>query len=88
VGGPEGTPPPPSLDADEARRILGPTERFLDAEREDRAHLRDLHKTLGAARDETLWQLITDLMALDTEKHVKILEYLRDRLVDAAKHER
>lgn len=78
------TPPPPRLSPDEAARLLGPTERFLAAEREDRVHLRDLEKQLRPARDETLWQLIVDLMRLDTEKHVRILEYLRDRLRETA----
>jgi rubrerythrin len=78
--GVEGTPPPPRLSADDARSLLSVTERFLDAEREDKGTLRDLHKLLGPARDETLWQLVVDLMAHDTAKHVAILEYLRDRM--------
>jgi rubrerythrin len=84
-GDDQATPPPPRVSPEEAAALLGPTERFLAAEREDRSHLKDLEKQLRPARDETLWQLIVDLMRLDTEKHVKILEYLRDRLREAAK---
>ncbi|HEX7095931.1 MAG TPA: hypothetical protein VF183_08605 [Acidimicrobiales bacterium] len=83
----EGTPPPPQLTAEEARRVLEPTERFLDAEREDRGGLRDLSKRLGPARHDTLWQLLVELMAHDTAKHIAILEYLRDRLREAMKDE-
>ena len=78
------TMPPPRPTPEDAARLLEPTERFLEAEREDRGHLRELEKQLRPAKDETLWQLVVDLMRLDTEKHVKILEYLRDRLRQAA----
>lgn len=77
-----GTPDPPHVAPDEARRILEPTQRFLEAELEDRLHLRELREKLKPARDDTVWHLVVELMELDTAKHVKILEYLRDRLTD------
>ncbi|HTK16815.1 MAG TPA: hypothetical protein VL769_10520 [Acidimicrobiia bacterium] len=78
-------PPPPAPDAEMARTLLEPTERFLDAERDDRIQLRHLRKELKPARDDTLWPLMVELMEMDTEKHIRILEYLRARLRDAAK---
>ena len=79
-----GTPGPPRLPADEAARLLAPTERFLEAELEDREHLKELRKQLRPARDDTLWRLIIELMDLDTAKHVKILEFLSGHLRRAA----
>ena len=83
--GPEGTPDPPDLDADQARRILEPTRRFLEAELEDRRHLRELRKKLEPVRDDTIWHLMVELMELDTSKHVKILEYLSAQLGQSAR---
>jgi hypothetical protein len=68
-----------------ARRLLEPTERFLEAERDDRAQLRRLRKELKPARSNTLWPLMVELMEIDTDKHIRILEYLGTRLRDAAK---
>lgn len=74
--GAQGTPAPPDLDPEQARRILEPTQRFLEAELDDRKHLRELRKKLEPVRDDTIWHLMVGLMELDTAKHVKILEYL------------
>jgi rubrerythrin len=77
------SPPIPSPTREEAESILEPTKRFLEAEIEDRGHLRDLAKQLDGAGDN-LWSLLIELMDLDTRKHVRILEYLRDRLEQAS----
>jgi len=77
------SPPIPRPSRDEAESILEPTKRFLDAEIEDRTHLRELARQLEGAGDN-LWSLLVELMDLDTRKHVRILEYLRDRLEEAA----
>lgn len=73
----------PDPSAEEARRILDPTARFLEAEHEDREHLRKLAKELDGVAD-SLWRLLIDLMDLDTRKHVAILEYLKGRLEERA----
>jgi rubrerythrin len=78
-------PEPPALSADVARALLEPTERFLDAEREESKKLGALRKSLKPAGAETLWPLIVELMEIDTSKHIRILEFLRDRLSKAAK---
>ncbi|HET7652215.1 MAG TPA: hypothetical protein VFK42_04205 [Acidimicrobiales bacterium] len=85
ASGEEATPPPPQLTPEDAARVLPPTERFLAAEKEDRHHLAELRKQLKPARDDTLWELIIELLELDTAKHVRILEYVRDRARDAAR---
>lgn len=78
------TPPVPRPSREEAESILEPTKRFLEAEEEDRGHLRDLAKRLEES-PESLWRLLIEVMDLDTRKHVLILEYLCDRLEEAAR---
>jgi rubrerythrin len=81
VVGASGVPSPsPEL----ARRLLEPTERFLEAERDDRKRLKKLAKELEPLQRESMWPLLVSLMVTDTEKHVRILEFLLDRLRDAA----
>ena len=86
VGSSEGAPvpPAPSLSPAAAKRLLEPTMEFLAAEREDRERLGQLRRQLKPVRSRTLWPLLVELMEIDTGKHIKILEYLRDRLRDAA----
>lgn len=74
-------PEPPALSPELARRLLEPTERFLEAEREESKKLAALRKDLKPAGEGTLWPLIVELMEIDTSKHIRILEFLRDRLV-------
>lgn len=73
----------PDPSPEEARRILEPTARFLEAEHEDREELRKLAKELRGSAD-SLWHLLIELMDLDTRKHVAILEYLKGRLEERA----
>jgi rubrerythrin len=76
----ETAPEIPDFSATDVDRLLSPTQRFLDAEREDRKKLQALAKELKPLRDESLWTLLVELMEIDTQKHVKILEYLERRL--------
>jgi rubrerythrin len=73
----------PGLTAEEADRLLEPTQRFLDAEREESGKLAALRKELKPLRTDTLWPLLVELMEIDTAKHVRILEYLGERLAAA-----
>ncbi|HLI16531.1 MAG TPA: hypothetical protein VKV23_10850 [Acidimicrobiales bacterium] len=83
-----------SLDRGEAPRIPDPpnpapadrpalsaqTRRLLELERSDERSLRELARELRPAERATLWRLLVDLMELDTTKHIRILEYLQERL--------
>lgn len=62
--------------SEDVRRL---TARFLAVEREDRRSLRALRHRLRPVQDTTLWPLLVDLMALDTEKHLRILKALAAR---------
>ncbi len=77
-------PEPPSLAPETARALLEPTERFLEAEREESKKLSALRKSLKPAGTSTLWPLMVELMEIDTSKHIRILEFLRDRLAKEA----
>jgi hypothetical protein len=63
-------------------RILGITDRLLEAEREDQAELKALAKQLEDVRDTTLWVLLVDLMRADNDKHIKILTFIRDHAAE------
>lgn len=63
-------------------RIQRVTERLLDVERADLRELKDLSKRLKEFDKVTLWGLLIELMVDDTKKHIKILEFIRDRSKD------
>jgi rubrerythrin len=75
----------PRFSPEQAHTLLEPTERFLAAERDDHKKLHQLVRELRPAAADTLWPLLVELMEIDTDKHVRILEYLRERLRAAAK---
>ena len=81
--GEEGLPQPPRLPPAVAARLLEPTEHFLAAERDESKKLAALRRDLRPVRDDTLWPLLIELMEIDTHKHVRILEYLQQRLRQA-----
>jgi rubrerythrin len=76
----EGASAAPRFSPEDANRLLELTERFLDAEREDRRRLRALADTLRPLEHDSLWPLMLELMEIDTRKHVRVLEYLRARM--------
>jgi hypothetical protein len=51
-------------------------------ERADLRELKDLSKRLKELDKVTLWGLLIELMVDDTKKHIKILEFIRDRSKD------
>ena len=63
-------------------RVLDVTQRLLSVEREDAKELRRLSKELEDFRETTLWGLLVELMLDDTAKHIKILNFIRDRSRD------
>jgi len=71
----------PALDLQPSSEDLEQWVRsFLQFEREDQRELKDLAKQLKDVRDTTLWRLIVELMQLDTQKHIRILEFLQDHI--------
>jgi septal ring factor EnvC (AmiA/AmiB activator) len=77
-------PPIPSLTGfrAERHRLTAATDRLLRIEREDLRELKEFSKELKELRNVTLWGLLIELMIDDTKKHIKILEFIRDRAKD------
>lgn len=73
-------PGPPAPSSDEVPLLLEQTQRFIDFEHEDAASLKALSRELRPTETGTLWRLLVELMQLDTEKHLRILNYLKRHL--------
>ncbi len=80
----EEPPPIPSLAGFHADRIriTRVTEDLLRIERDDLRELKEFSKQLKELRNINLWSFLIELMIDDTKKHIKILEYIRDRAED------
>lgn len=63
------------FDAANAGQIVEVTRRLLANEEDDLRELKRLKKTLRDVEETTLWSLLVDLMARDTEKHISILKF-------------
>ena len=61
-------------------RVLALTDQFLAIEREDLADLKQLRKKLKEVEDTTLWGMLVQMMQDDTEKHIRMLTFVRDRV--------
>jgi hypothetical protein len=61
-------------------RALPLTRLFLEIEREDLKELKRIAKSIKPVRKTTLWSLVVELMEDDTKKHIRILEFIEDRL--------
>jgi rubrerythrin len=66
-----------------AGELLEVTDRLIDFERDDKRSLRRLRRELHDVRDTSLWDLVVDAMQRDTDKHLAILGFLRERLATA-----
>ena len=51
-------------------------DRFLAVERADRKDLARLRKQVRDQRDLTLWDVLLEVMDLDTQKHIAMLQFL------------
>ncbi len=56
--------------------VLAATQELLAAEQRDHVELKELRKKLREYRNTTLWDLIADLLMMDTDKHIRILRFL------------
>lgn len=67
----------PYLDVHRHRdqQLLAATRMFLDIERKDRHHLKDLAKSVEQSAGE-VDAFVVDLMRMDTERHIAILKFI------------
>lgn len=55
------------------------TKALLDLEREDIKELRALRKELAKVEDTAWWTILVEVMEADNQKHIKLLEFVRDQ---------
>ena len=67
--------------------LVAAVDDLLEVEKRDAHQLKALDKMLKDVRRTTVWPLLVDIMALDTEKHVRILEFLRHHAQRTARGE-
>jgi hypothetical protein len=67
---------------DDPAKLIEATEKFLEFERRDVDELKELSKSIKDMRDTTLWGLVLELMRADSEKHIKILTFIRNHAKD------
>jgi rubrerythrin len=73
------TPIPPMETLGASRdAVLGATERLLDIEYDDRRDLDALARRLRPMAGTTMWELVVELLQRDNDKHIRILEFVRD----------
>jgi hypothetical protein len=70
----------------EPQRLVAAVEKLLDLEKEDAKQLKDLEKRFKDFRRTTIWPLLAELMAFDTQKHIHILEFLLHHAKQTARH--
>lgn len=63
--------------AKERDALLREVSRAIDVERRDAVDLRRLRRLVAPMKDTSLLALMIEVMELDTQKHVKILEFIR-----------
>ena len=56
--------------------VVATVRTFLGAERADAKDLRRLRKMVKDVREHTLWDVLLDVMELDTRKHIALLEFI------------
>jgi rubrerythrin len=56
--------------------LLEETRRLLRLERRDTDELKRLKKELDKVEDTRWWSVLVDVMALDTKKHVRLLQFI------------
>ena len=57
-------------------------ERLLAFEEEDLATTRKLRREIKSVRTSTLWGMLVEFLIADTKKHIKVLKFLRARLIE------
>lgn len=76
--------PTSRVEVEDRDELLATTDRLLELERDDLKELKALRKAWSkAGGDFQLWALLVETAELDTEKHIRMLEYLRSLVTEA-----
>ena len=57
-------------------------DKLLDFEQADLVAAKKLRREIRDMRTATLWDMLMELVIADTKKHIRVLKFLRDRLVE------
>jgi len=68
--------------------LMAAIDELLDFEKRDKQQLKELDRRLKDVRETTIWPLLVELMAADTRKHIRILQYLRKHAKGTARSRR
>ena len=68
------------LAADQRETVLKETKRLLQIEQDDAEKLKQIREDLRSAPRGAMWPVLVEIMAIDTEKHVKVLQAIEQRL--------
>lgn len=63
----------PALTAERRGSLLAAVRELLEVEKQDAAELKQLARELKEIPEGTAWPVLVEIMALDTEKHLRIL---------------
>jgi hypothetical protein len=66
-------------------QLITAIDELLELEKRDARQLKDLQRTLKPVKTTTVWSLLVDMMARDTDKHIRVLEFLRAHATTTAK---
>ena len=70
------------------QQLIAAIDELLDFEKRDKQQLKELDRRLKDVRETTIWPLLVELMAVDTRKHIRILEFLRKHAKGTARSRR
>jgi rubrerythrin len=68
------------VSAERRKELIGEARRLLEMEKADATALKELRHELRAAPEETMWPVLVEMMALDTDKHIHLLKAIERHL--------
>jgi rubrerythrin len=76
---------PDLLPEPDTAHLIDAVDDLLVVEKDDAHQLKALEKSLKDVRRTTVWPLLVELMEMDTRKHIRILEFLREQAQHTAR---
>jgi rubrerythrin len=66
--------------AERRKELIEEARRLLEMEKADATALKELRHELRSAPEETMWPVLVEMMAFDTDKHVHLLKAIERHL--------
>jgi rubrerythrin len=71
---------PVEVSAEQRKELLDEARRLLEMEKADATALKELRRELHSAPEETMWPVLVEMMAFDTDKHIHLLKAIERHL--------